>query len=136
MATTRIKISGPLFDGQAEQAAKEFTDSLAREVAEIGRDWIKIEAHGMDKSGRGGTGRAAGGVHMAGSNGAYVISGGLSKGEYAWPWLEGDSKRNQSTGFKGYHTFRRTRQRMRRQVTPYAQQLLLKYLPQMGGGEE
>ena len=133
MATTRIKLSGPLFDGQAEKAAQEFTDSLAAEIAAIGHDWIAIEAHGMDKSGRGGTGAAAEGVKVTGGNGAYVISGGISKGKYAWPWLEGTSKRNSSSKFKGYHTFKRTRQRMRTQVTPYAQAKLQEYLAQMGG---
>ena len=136
MATTKVILSGPLFDGQASEAARDFTDSLAHEVAEIGRDWIRIEATGMDKSGRGGTGKAAGGVEgPIGSNGAYVIRGGIREGKYAWPWLEGDSKRNQSTGFKGYHTFRRTRLRMRKQVQPFAQARLEQYLLMMGGGE-
>lgn len=136
MATTKVVIKGPLFDGRADEAAREFTDKLAREVAEIGVTWIKVEAHGMDRSGRGGTGKAAGGVEgPIGSGGTYVIKGGIRKGEYAWPWLEGTSKRNQSTRFKGYHTFRRTRLRMRKQVTPYAQTLLERYLLMMGGSE-
>jgi hypothetical protein len=134
MATTKVVLSGPLFDGQAAAAAKDFADSLAHEVADIGRDWIRLEAMGMDKSGRGGTGRAAGGVMLAGGDGTYVIYGGIRKGEYAWPWLEGTSRRNRSTKFGGYHTFRRTRLRMRKQVTPYAQAKLEQYLLRMGGG--
>jgi hypothetical protein len=134
MATTKVILSGPLFSGEASAAARELTDSLAREMAEIGQTWIRVEAMGMDKSGRGGTGRAAAGVHLDGGNGAYVISGGIRKGEYAWPWLEGDSKRNQSTGFKGYHTFRRTRLRLRRQAGPYIEAKLQEYLALMGGG--
>lgn len=43
------------------------------------------------------------------------------------------SRRNQSTEFRGYHTFRRTRQRMRTQVRPFAQEQLEKYIIQMGG---
>lgn len=135
MATTRIKLSGPLFDGQADAAARDFTDSLAHEIASIGRDWIRLEAMGMDKSGRGGTGAAAEGVELAGGNGAYRIFGGIRQGRYAWPWLEGESRRNQSTKFKGYHTFRRTRLRMRKQVTPFAQAKLEEYLARMGGSE-
>jgi hypothetical protein len=134
MATTRIKLSGPLFDGSAEEAAKDFTDSLAFEIAEIGRDWIKLDTQRMTKSGSD-TGAAAAGVELSGGNGQYIIRGGIRKGEYAWPWLEGTSRRNQSTGFKGYHSFRRTRARMRRQVTPWAQVELEKYLARMGGGE-
>lgn len=135
MATTRVKLEGPLFDGRADEAAAEFCRALALEVAEIGRDWIKLDTQRMDKSGRGGTGAAAEGVELIAETPNYVIRGGIRKGRSSWPWLEGTSKRNQSTGFKGYHTFRRTRLRMRRQVTPYAQELLDKYLARMGGAE-
>jgi hypothetical protein len=133
MATTRIRLQGPLFDGRAERAARDFEQHLAREIAEIGQAWIKLDTGRMDKSGRGGTGRAAEGVMLTGAGTSYRIRGGIRAGEYSWPWLEGDSKRNLTTGFKGYHSFRRTRLRMRRQVTPYAQKLLDEYLPRMGG---
>ena len=134
MASVKIILKGPLFDGQASEAAKDFTDSLAHEVAQIGRDWIKLDTQRMTKSGSD-TGAAAEGVKMSGGNGAWTIIGGISKGKYAWPWLEGTSKRNASTGFKGYKTFSRTTLRMRKQVTPFAQQRLEQYLAQMGGSE-
>jgi uncharacterized protein YodC (DUF2158 family) len=134
MPTSRVTLKGPLFDGAASAAAKDFTDSIAHEIAEIGRDWIKLDTQRMTKSGSD-TGQAAEGVKLSGGNGAWVISGGISKGKYAWPWLEGESKRNQSTGFKGYHTFRRTRLRLRKQAGPFAQQRLEQYLGGMGGGE-
>lgn len=133
MPTTKVILRGPLFDGQADEAAREFTASLAREVAEIGQTWIKLDAERMVKSGRGGTGRAADGVQLTGAGTSYRIYGGIREGEYSWPWLEGTSKRNVSTGFKGYKSFSRTRARMRRQVTPYAQELLNRYLERMGG---
>ena len=132
MATTKIVLSGPLFDGSAQQAAAEFTASLVKEVAEIGRDWIRLDTERMTKSGSD-TGAAAEGVELAGSGMQWVISGGIREGRYAWPWLEGTSRRNASTGFAGYGTFRRTRLRMRTQVTPFAQQKLNEYLPRMGG---
>lgn len=132
MATTRVVLSGPLFNGQAAAAASDFRDSVAHEIAEIGRDWVRLDTDRMTRSGSD-TGAAAGGVELAGGNGTYVISGGIRKGEYCWPWLEGTSKRNQSTGFPGYHTFRRTRLRMRKQVTPLAQARLEEYLLRMGG---
>lgn len=135
MATTKVVLSGPLFGGQAAAAAADFTDSLAHEIAEIGRDWIKLDTARMTKSGSD-TGAAAEGVELAGGNGAYVIKGGIREGRYAWPWLEGTSKRNQGNSFKGYHTFRRTRLRMRKQVTPFAQQRIEEYLARMGGSEE
>lgn len=133
MATTRIKLSGPLFDGQADEAARDFLATLTREVAEIGQTWIRLETLKMDRSGRGGTGRSAEGVRLTGAGTSYTISGGVREGEYSWPWLEGTSKRNEGSKFKGYKTFRRTRLRMRKQVTPYAQDLLAAYLARMGG---
>lgn len=132
MATTKVTLTGPLFDGSAAAAAKDFTGSIGGEIAEIGRDWVRLDTDRMTRSGRN-TGAAAGGVELAGGNGRYVISGGIRKGEYSWPWLEGTSRRNQSTGFKGYGTFRRTRLRMRKQVTPFAQIRLEEYLARMGG---
>lgn len=132
MPTTKVKIEGPLFDGEAQKAADEFTAALARQVAEIGQTWIKVEAHGFDRSGRN-TGAAADGVELAGEGRNYVIRGGIRAGSYSWPWLEGTTQRNTTTGFKGYKTFSRTRARMRKQVTPFAQAELEKFIAAMGG---
>jgi hypothetical protein len=87
-------------------------------------------------TGRGGTGAAAAGVEgPTGGNGAYTISGGIREGKYSWPWLEGTSRRNQTTDFPGYKTFRRTRLRMRKQLKPYAESQLAAYIERMGGSE-
>ena len=136
MATTKVTVSGPIFSGAAQAAARDFTDSLAGELAEVAKTWIQVEAQGYDRSGRGGTGALAAGVEGPfGSNGAYTIRGGLREGRYSWPWIEGESKRNQSTGFGGYHTFRRTRQRMRKQVAPLTELRMEEFLERMGGSE-
>lgn len=132
MPTTRVKLEGPLFTGEAAKAAEEFTTALAAQIAAIGQTWIKIEAHGFDKSGRN-TGAAADGVELVGEGRDWVIRGGIRAGEYSWPWLEGTSKRNTTTQFKGYKTFSRTRARMRKQVTPWAQEELTKFIAEMGG---
>jgi hypothetical protein len=132
MPTTRVKLEGPLFDGEAEKAAAEFTDALTKRVALWGQLTVKIEAHGFDKSGRN-TGAAADGVELVGQGRDWVIRGGIRQGEYSWPWLEGTSQRNTTTQFKGYKTFSRTRARMRKQVTPWAQEELTKFVAAMGG---
>ena len=136
MPTTKVTLTGPVFNGEAAAAARDFTRALSAEIAEIARDWVKLDTQRMDRSGRGGTGAAAGGVKLSGEGANWVVSGGISEGVYAWPWLEGTSRRNRSTGFKGYHTFRRTRARMRKQVTPYAQKELAAFIGRMGGGVE
>lgn len=132
MATTRLKLEGPLFDGEAAKAADEFTTALAKQIAYSGQLMIQIEAHGFDKSGRN-TGAAADGVELVGQGQNWVIRGGIRAGQYSWPWLEGTSQRNTTTQFKGYKTFSRTRARMRKQVTPWAQAELEKFIAAMGG---
>ncbi len=140
MATTKIVLSGPLFDGSAQQAAgdnplhaaaREFhaLRRRARVAAALGHA-LGVEADPVaadlcDFLHQGGG--------ELGSGMQWVISGGVREGRYSWPWLEGTSRRNASTGFAGYGTFRRTRLRMRTQVTPFAQQKLNEYLPRMGG---
>ncbi len=136
MATTRITIQGPIFDGRAAAAASDFCDSISNEVAEVARTWIATEAHGFDRSGRGGTGAAAAGLEgPIGSNGQYVVRGGIRKGSYSWPWLEGSSERNRTTPFAGYHVFRRTRQRLRRQIGPLTELRMQEFIERMGGSE-
>jgi hypothetical protein len=126
---------GPLFDGRADEAVKEWLDATKKEVADIGADWIRIAAHGFNKSGRGGTGRAAEAVTVSrfGDFNDVRIFGGMVEGKVWWPWLEGDSRRNVGSKFKGYHVFRLTRLRLRRHVTPIAQQRLEEFIGRMGG---
>ena len=142
MAKSRMEVTmtreGPLFDGEADAAVKEWLDATKLEVARTGADWIRIAAHAMDKSGRGGTGAAAEAVTVSrfgGFNDARVL-GGMVKGRVWWPWLEGDSTRNVKSKFKGYHVFRLTRLRLRRYVTPIAQQRLEEFIGRMGGHVE
>jgi hypothetical protein len=135
MATTRVTYSGPIFDGRAEAEAEKLCAGLAREVAEVGATWIKLDTQRMDKSGRGGTGQASDGVELIGAGLNYVIRGGIREGQYSWPWLEGTSRRNLSTSFKGYHSFRRTRLRMRKSLTQARlDELAAPYVAEMGGG--
>jgi hypothetical protein len=139
MAASRVEVhmtrEGPLFDGRADEAVKEWLDVTKKEVADIGADWIRIAALGMDRSGRGGTGRAAEAVTVSrfGPFNDVRIFGGMIKGEVWWPWLEGDSTRNIKSKFKGYHTFRLTRLRLRRYATPVAQKRLEEFIGRMGG---
>lgn len=132
MPTTRVKLEGPLFTGEAQKAADEFLAELSFQVTLSGQLMIKTEAQGFDKSGRN-SGAAADGVELVGQGANYVIRGGIRAGQYSWPWLEGTTQRNTTTQFKGYKTFSRTRARMRKQVTPFAQAELEKFVAAMGG---
>lgn len=137
MASSYVNTSvvryGPLFDGRAEAAVLEFERSVTREAAEIGRDWIRVAATGMDKSGRGSTGMAAHGVLLNPVPGGWQIFGGMVTGKVWWPWLEGVSKRNQSSKFKGYHTFRSTAFKLRASMPAITEMKLAEFIGEMGG---
>jgi hypothetical protein len=125
------RVSGPLADGEAEKAAEEWakntTQALADKGVEILRNWP------MNKTGR---------AHGAFENALKTerisptetrIPGPMERGVVWSPWLEGTSKRNDSTGFKGYGLFRRTRLQLQKMAPQVAQAELEKVLPRMGG---
>src|SRR6185437_4824054 len=129
-----VKASGPLFDGMAPARIDEFMHKATRRVAETGQDWIKIAANEMDRSGRGGTGRAAEGVVLYERDVGYAIFGEMKEGDVWWPWLEGTSQRNTSTRFKGYHTFRSVRMRLSQHLQEIVRPLVDDLIRELGGG--
>ena len=136
-----VDISGPVFDGRAEQDVNKVLEATARTLAIEGRAVIAAQALTMNKSGRAGTGPggfgAAAGAVVAYDNwsasGNWVIYGGMKEYYFWWPWLEGTSKRNDSTRFKGYHTFREEAGRLNRRAEAVAEAELDKYIGDMGG---
>lgn len=131
--TTTSQFAGAFFNGRMEYYIQQYCRAVENDLADIGRDWIAIDAMAMDRSGRGGTGRAAEGVRVIRSNLESRIWGDMKQGEVWWPWLEGVSKRNNATRFKGYHTFRSTRFKLNKYALPFAQKKIRVYLPKMGG---
>ena len=130
MARTRINVtvSGPLFDGRAAQVVRDWLDATKREVADMGVR--ELDAITMDKSGRG-TGHYQSMITTRVVKYNDVL---ITDPVIYGPWLEGVSKRNQSTRFKGYHLWRRTRLRLRRTFKDVAQRKLDEYyLARMGG---
>jgi hypothetical protein len=131
--TVHPHVSGPLFDGHADEIIRRAEDEAAKELAETGRDWVKLAAEAMDRSGRGGSGAASAGVSLEGSGGSYRVYGGIREGEYSWPWLEGTSERNRTTKFRGYHTFRKTRTRMDTVAADVLERHIAAVMPEIGG---
>ena len=125
-----VNVSGPLFDGQADDAVKRFTEDVRKAIADEGARMLR--EFPMDK-----TGRARGGfqenLRVLTSGNALRIRGPLITGVAWTPWLEGTSERNRSTSFKGYHLFRKTRLELDRKSGEIAQRELEKFLPEMGG---
>jgi hypothetical protein len=120
--------SGPLFNGDAARAVDEWLDATKRELADMGVR--KLDAVEMDKSGRG-TG------HYQSMITTRLITDNdllITDPVVYGPWLEGTSKRNSSTRFKGYHLWRRTRLFLHREFRGIAQKKLDEtYLRRMGG---
>jgi hypothetical protein len=133
--TAHVRVEGPIADGSADQAVKDMLRAIVQELVNRGKEQIRVSADAMNRSGRGGTGRAAAGVQSE-DHGEYgqVIYGGIREGEYSWPWLEGTSRRNRTTRFRGYHTFRDTARDLDDQAAQVAEEKLQEYLPAMGGG--
>lgn len=128
--TASVGVSGPL----AEGTSAEILDRYAADVRQaIGDRAVRLlGAVPMDKSGRAhGNFRAH--LRAVPRGNTVAVPGPMIKGQVWSPWLEGTSKRNESTGFPGYRLFRRTRLELDRQAGPIAEDVLEKYLPQLGG---
>jgi hypothetical protein len=126
-----LNLSGPLFDGTLEPVVTEWLDQTKKDVADLGVLSIKEIAVKMDRSGRG-TGHYMSVINtrqVSPYNDQLINDTGIVYG----PWLEGTTKRNNSTRFKGYHQFRRTRARLRKQYGEIAQRKLAEFISRMGG---
>ena|SRR6266496_243657 len=102
---------GPLFDEPATRAAVfHFLDTAKADLAQVGVNEIHAQLRWLPKHP---TGRYASHVRTerVGSYNDQVITDGFV---IYGSWLEGTSTRNRTTRFKGYHIFRRTRQKLRR----------------------
>jgi hypothetical protein len=132
MPRTRVNVnvSGPLFDGRMDATVVQWLDATKKDVADLGVQEIQQRALKFNRSGRG-TGHYATTIstRMVSYGDQLINDGGIVYG----PWLEGASKRNSSTRFKGYHQFRRTRTRLRKLYGEVAQQKLTEFIGRMGG---
>jgi hypothetical protein len=128
--TAAVGVSGPISDGKAGDALGRYEADVRKALARRADELLL--AFPMNK-----TGRSAGGFRenlQTLHQGATIrVRAGLRTGVTWGPWLEGTSKRNSDTSFKGYHLFRRTRQQLDQEAGGIAEQELQKYLPDMGG---
>lgn len=125
------RVEGPLANGDAEKAAQDWARNTTQALADKGVELLR--AFPMNK-----TGRARGGFEGALktvriSPTETRIPGPMEKGVVWAPWLEGVSKRNESTKFGGYHLFRKTRLQLQKMAPQIAQEELDKVIGRMGG---
>jgi hypothetical protein len=127
--TAYVRPSGPIADGLAGAVMEKFTEAARQAIADEGARMLR--EFPMNKTGRS-TGGFRTNLHVL--QGSTVrIRGGLVTGTTWAPWLEGTSRRNSTTSFKGYHLFRKTRLELDRKAGEIAEAKLQDYLPQLGG---
>jgi hypothetical protein len=123
-------VTGPLASGEADRALEEWARNTAKALGDEGADMLR--AFPMNK-----TGRARGGfqsnIHVLQQGATARIPAPMIRGVTWGPWLEGSSKRNESTRFRGYHLFRKTRQELQKRAPEVGQRELDKIMPLLGG---
>lgn len=116
---------GPLFDGRAAKAVRDFCNTAEEEIAEEGADLVRAQ---LGRVLQHPTGYYESKIQADRAGGDWrVTDGDVVYG----PWLEGTGSRNETTRFKGYMTFRKTAQRVDRLATQTAERILPRYLERM-----
>jgi hypothetical protein len=123
--------TGPLENGDAEKAAEEWATNTTQVLADKGVELLGSFA--MDKTGRG-RGGFKGALKVTRVSPTEARIPGPQEKGVAWsPWLEGTTKRNDTTHFRGYGLFAKTRLQLQKMAPDIAQEELQKVLPRMGG---
>lgn len=125
MADIEVSSSGPVFDGRAEAAAKDFARAVGTQVAEQGVSDVRFQFAQVVQHPTGRYSRALHAVHRGSLH--QVTDGGMVYG----PWLAGEGSRNARSRFKGYQHWRRAEQQLERRVPKIANDLLPTYMRRM-----
>jgi len=115
--TIRVIARGPVVEGKAGPILKQGIQQFLLKMVQIGHDhldnllqprpigvYLTLEQAGKRNYSRGDYAKTI--SHTASSSRGIITDGG--KKVYG-PWLEGTSSRNQTTRFKGYQSFRNTK---------------------------
>lgn len=114
MITVTVTVHGRLFTGAAAGEIRRGLDDAVRDVADRGMVEVRRRLGGVLRHP---TGRYSSSIRVERAHTDRAITdGGIVYG----PWLEGVSRRNQTTRFKGYQTFRRTTGQLQRDAVPIA----------------
>lgn len=142
MSPVSVTFRGPLFGGMAGVDVQQTTHAILDELVEAGearlKDVLKPRpapgvylTEAQAQKGKASKGIYANSIHSE-------VSGLLGRiddsGVVYGPWLEGTSSRNQSTRFKGYSSFRKTRDWLQKQAPRIVQAHVRKLVQRLGGG--
>jgi hypothetical protein len=142
-----VKLSGPLFDGTAERAARDGTDAVRRKLADAARLLASAAFIAQIRDDHGRFLRSLTETRVSRTYSTH--SGGQTYSmpvvvddpatdtivttELATygPWLEGTGSRNVTTRFKGYHGFRLAAQTLERSAQALADHAFAPYADRM-----
>jgi hypothetical protein len=131
MPTTRVKVTlrGPVLNGKTRGLLRPYLDRAVDEVADLGVNQIRAVLGSRLKHPTGYYESRVQTDRSRGMGSRVITDGGVVYG----PWLEGTSHRNQTTRFKGYRAFRRTRTRLRKLGDPIVNRLINQFVARLGG---
>lgn len=127
--TIDVSETGPLFSGAAPEIIRVWLDDVKQDIAQEGVN--QLRSFVMDKSGR-----------ATGHYQSQIVTSTLIPFNDVrihdpvvyGPWLEGTSKRNRSTRFKGYRLWRKTAQALQDDAPKIAAARLPDLANRLGGG--
>jgi len=127
-ADVQLIISGPIFGGAAAGTTALFLAEAQRRVAE---QFLANVQQYLDQSIKHPTPYYETQIMVQHLGHDDVVH---DRGIIYGPWLEGTSRRNQTTRFKGYASFRRARQALVPRIPELIGYILSHYVSQMNGG--
>ncbi len=117
--------SGPLFDGRASAAALKYAITAREAVAQEAVNRIRARLGDVLVNP---TGLYEAAIHAENAADDVMVT---DLPVVYGPWLEGAGKRNETTRFKGYHTFRLVSQQLDRDSAAIAARQLPPYVVEM-----
>lgn len=117
-------MQGPLFDGRAQRAAKDYCDAAEEAVAKAGVEAVQSATSVF----RNETGAYSGSIRAERRGDNSVITDGGSR--YG-PWLAGTSARNARSSFGGYDHWEQATQQLQREADAVAERVLPPFLARM-----
>lgn len=119
-------INGPLGDGTAHDAVVAWLDDTKRTIAQEGVN--NLHSFVMDR-----TGRATGHYQSEIQTSTLLFNDIKIHDPIVYgPWLQGSSKRNRSTRFKGYRLWSKTRQLLQERAPEIAREKFREYASRIG----
>lgn len=121
-----VTAKGPMFDGSAGWMLTAGIDNGRRAIAAEGERLVKMETGKF----RNPTGTYESRIHQ--EHAAWISR--ILPGRLPYVrWLEGTSRRNQTTRFKGYFLFRNARMALERRAVPLMEQQLEPIIRKLNG---